>query len=158
MTLLSCVCSVVPDSLWPTDCSPSGPFACQSSSSVHGTFQAGILEWVAISFSRVSSQPRYWPCYLLCLLNCRQILSPWSHPGSLCFFIICLSTPFYGFPGVWMVKNLPIKQETQVWSLGSEDSPEKGMATPSSVFAWRIPWTEEPGLLQPMGSQRIRHD
>ena len=57
-----------------------------------------------------------------------------------------------------MVKNLPVIQETQVRSLGQEDPLEKGMAIHSSTFAWRIPWTEEPGGLQSMGSQRVRHD
>ena len=47
-----------------------------------------------------------------------------------------------------MVKNLPAIQETQVQSLGQEDPPEKGMATHSSILAWRIPWTKEPGDLQ----------
>ena len=56
------------------------------------------------------------------------------------------------------VKNLPAVQETQVWSLGWEDLLEKGMATHSSVLAWRIPWTEEPDGLQFTGSQRVRHD
>ena len=51
-----------------------------------------------------------------------------------------------------MVKNLPATQETQVPSLGQEDPLQKGMATYSSIFAWRIPWTEEPGSLQSMGS------
>ena len=51
------------------------------------------------------------------------------------------------------VKNLPAMQETQVRSLGWEDPLEKGMATHSSIHAWRIPWTEEPGGLQSMGSQ-----
>ena len=46
------------------------------------------------------------------------------------------------------VKNLSAMQETQVWSLGQEDPLEKGMATHSSILAWRIPWTEEPGGLQ----------
>ena len=49
-------------------------------------------------------------------------------------------------------------QETQVRSLGSEDSLEKGMATHSSILAWRIPWTEEPGGLQSMGLQRVAQD
>ena len=49
-------------------------------------------------------------------------------------------------------------QETQVWSLGGEDPLEKGMAAHSSILAWEILWTEEPGRLQSMGSQRIRHD
>ena len=50
-----------------------------------------------------------------------------------------------------MVKNLPAMQETQVRSLGWEDPLEKGMATHSSILAWRIPWTEQPGRLPPMG-------
>ena len=53
-----------------------------------------------------------------------------------------------------MVKNLPARQETCVRSLGREDPLEKGMAILSSVLAWRIPWTEEPGTLQSMGLQR----
>ena len=57
-----------------------------------------------------------------------------------------------------MVKNLPAMQETQVRSLGQEDPLEKGMAIYSSIFAWRIPWTEEPGGPQRVGSQRVRHD
>ena len=57
-----------------------------------------------------------------------------------------------------MVKNLLSMQEMQVQSLGLEDSLEKGMATHSSILAWRIPWTEEPGRLQSMGSQRVRYD
>ena len=52
-----------------------------------------------------------------------------------------------------MVKNLPAMQETRVWSLGQEDPLEKEMAPHSSTLAWRIPWTEEPGGLQSMGSQ-----
>ena len=57
-----------------------------------------------------------------------------------------------------MVKNLPAMQETWVQSLGWEDPLEKGMATHCSILAWRIPWTEEPGGLQSMGSSRVRHD
>ena len=56
------------------------------------------------------------------------------------------------------VKNPPIMQKTLVWSLGQEDSLEKGMVMHSSILAWRIPWTEEPGGLQFMGSQRVGHD
>ena len=54
-----------------------------------------------------------------------------------------------------MVKNLRAMQETRVGSLGREDPLEKGMATHSSILAWRIPWTEEPDGLQPMGSQEL---
>ena len=57
-----------------------------------------------------------------------------------------------------MVKNLTTVQETQVHSLGLENPLEEGMATHSSVLAWRIPWTEEPGGLQSMGSQRVGHN
>ena len=57
-----------------------------------------------------------------------------------------------------MVKNLPTMQETGVRSLGREDALENEMATRSSILAWRIPWTEEPGGLQSMGSQRVGHD
>ena len=57
-----------------------------------------------------------------------------------------------------MVKNLPVMQETWVQSLGQKDPLEKGMATHSSILAWRIPWTEEPGGPQFMGLQRVGHD
>ena len=57
-----------------------------------------------------------------------------------------------------MVKNPPAMQETRVQLLGQEDPLEKGMATHSSILAWRIPWTEETGRLLSMGSQRVRHD
>ena len=57
-----------------------------------------------------------------------------------------------------MVKNLPAMWETWVQSLGWEDPLKEGMATHSSILAWRIPWTEESGGFQPMGSQRVGHD
>ena len=57
-----------------------------------------------------------------------------------------------------MVKNLPAMLETRVQSLGQENPLEKELATHSSILAWRIPWTEEPGRLQFMGSQRVGHD
>ena len=64
-------------------------------------------------------------------------------------FFNCLGTSLV----TEMVKNLPAKQDTWVRSLGQEDPQEKGMATRSSILAWRIPWTEESGGLQSMGSQ-----
>ena len=57
-----------------------------------------------------------------------------------------------------MVRNLPVVQETQVQSLGWEDPLEKGMAIHSSIVAWKISWTEEPGGLQSMGLQRVGRD
>ena len=63
-----------------------------------------------------------------------------------------------GFLMAQMAKNLPAMQETWVCSLGQEDPLEKGMATHSSTLAWRVPWTQQLGRLQPVGSQRVRHD
>ena len=57
-----------------------------------------------------------------------------------------------------MVKNLPAMRETQVRSLGQEEPLEKETATHASILAWEISWTEEPGELQSMGLQRVRHD
>ena len=59
----------------------------------------------------------------------------------------------FRFSYAQIVKNLPTMWETWVRTLGHEDPLEKGMATHSNIFAWRIPWTEEPGRLQSMGSQ-----
>ena len=56
------------------------------------------------------------------------------------------------------IKNLPARLESRVQSLGGEYPLEEEMATHSSVLAWRIPWTEEPGRLQSMGLQGVRHD
>jgi len=59
---------------------------------------------------------------------------------------------------LFAMKNQLAMQETQVQSLGRKDPLEKGMATHSNVLAWRIPWTEEPGGLKSVRSQRVRHD
>ena len=85
-------------------------------------------------------------------------LTVWTFVGkvmSLLFNTLCLSRASLV---AQIVKNLPAVQETQVQSLGQEDPREKGMSTHPSILAWRIPWTEEPGLLQSMGSQRVGHD
>ena len=74
----------------------------------------------------------------------------WNY--TLC--IICKWASFV----VQSVKNLPVVQEIQVRSLGLEDPPEKEMAIHPSILAWKISWTEEPGGLQSMGSQRVGHD
>jgi len=66
--------------------------------------------------------------------------------------------PSVGFPGGSVVKNPSAVQEIRVQSLGREDSLEEGMATHSSILAWKIPWTEEPSGLQSMGSQRVGRD
>ena len=69
-----------------------------------------------------------------------------------------ISIQSMGFPGGSAVKNLPAVQETQVQSLGQEDTLEEGMATHSGILAWRIPWTEESGMLQSMESKRAGHN
>ena len=69
------------------------------------------------------------------------------------FFLSCSTLDFPG--GSEGKKNLPAMQETWIWSLGWKDALEKGMATHSSILAWRIPLTEEPGGLQSMGSQKV---
>ena len=63
-----------------------------------------------------------------------------------------------GLPGSSEVKNLPAMQVVRAQSLGQEGPLEKEMATHSSILAWAIRWAEEPGGLQSMGSQRVRHD
>ena len=65
---------------------------------------------------------------------------------------------YFGFPGGLDGKESPAMQQTWIPSLGWEGSLEKEMATHSSILAWRIPWTEEPGGLQSKGLQRVRHD
>ena len=114
--------------LWdPMDCSPPG-------SSVHGLFQARILEWVAIPFSRGSSQSRdrTWV-----YLHCRQFFTVRATIGSN---EPRLSSAIYY-----------IKWYLVGWM-------EKETATHSSILAWRIPWTGEPGGLLSMGLHRVGHD
>ena len=89
---------------------------------------------------------------------CDLCISWWLEPRLLSFdsiFFDSLSFPQAALVAQ-MVKNPPAMQEVQ--SLGWEDALEKGMATTFSMLAWRIPWTEETGRLQPMGSTRVRHD
>ena len=72
---------------------------------------------------------------------------------------ICLQLEIQtGFLGNSVAKNLPAKQETQIGSLGWEDPLEKEIVSHSSILAWEIPWTEEFGGLESMGSQRVGHD
>ena len=99
---------------------------------VHGTLQARILEWEPFP------SPGYLP-------------NPGIEPG---FPALLLETSLV----TQMVKRLPTMRETWVQSLGREDLLDKAMATHSSTLAWKIPWTEEPGRLQSIGSLRVRHD
>ena len=132
----------------PMACSPPG-------SSIHRIFQVRILEWVAISYSMGSSQPRE-RTHVSCV-SCidRQILShcaTWEAPFTSSWLWIGASLV------AQLVKNPSVVRETWARSLGWEDPLEKEMAPHSSTLAWKIPWTEKPGRLQAMGSQRDRHD
>ena len=74
------------------------------------------------------------------------------------YYIIHLHIPITrGFLGGSVVRNPLAMQETRIWSLNQEDPLEKGMATHANILAWKIPWTEEPGGLQSLGSQRVGH-
>ena len=188
-----CVCVCVYGQLvshvWlcnPVDYSPPG-------SSVRGILQARILAWVAISFSRRSSQPRD-QTWVSCIAGrlftvsannlhgvtqsakaeptWRARAQPLCRLGASLVAQLVKNSPTVqcngsvpgsgrssgegiGYPLQYswaslvaqMVKNLPATQETWVWSPGWEDPLKKGTATHSSILAWRIPWTEEPGGL-----------
>ena len=86
----------------------------------------------------------------------------WSAPGRMfhcpCSSSYLLLSSLHGTLVAQMVKNLPAMKETWVRSAGREDPLEEGMATHSSILAWRVPWTEEPGGLQSMESKRAGHD
>ena len=127
-----------------------------------------------------SSQLSAWPCLLLLpTLRCAlqhnltasgdrtfqlpSLLGAFTHAGPLMempSLFFSLANTYFSLASfvTQMVKNLPTMQETRVWSLGQEDLLEKGMATHSSIIAWKIPWREELGGLQSMGSQRVRHN
>ena len=153
--------------LCPTLCNPINHSL--PGSSVHGILQARILEWVAMPFSPAGVCAQS-------LQLCPTLCNPMdcSAPGSSVHGILqarilewVASSREEGIQlitvraslGAQMVKDPPTMQETWARSLGREDPLEEGMATlHSSILAWRIPWTEEPGGLQSMGSQRVGHD
>ena len=89
------------------------------------------------------------------LLHCT--LYPLSHQGELDHSALFKQSSQSSLVAQ-MVNNLPATQETWDWSLGQKDPPEKGMAAQSSILAWTTPWTEEPGRLPSMGSQRVGQD
>ena len=91
---------------------------------------------------------------ILCTIKHNRI----SESGPYLQKALRLSAETRGFPSGSAVKNLPAMQEMQFWSLSWKDPREKYMATHPSILAWRIPWTEEPGGLQFIKSQRVRHD
>ena len=133
--------------LCPTLCTPMDY-------TVHGILQARILELVAFPFCRGFSQPRDQT--QVSGIACRFFTS-WATREAL-VSIVYICTSQCASLVVQMVKNLSAMQETQVPSVGQEDSLEKGMATHCRILAWRIPWTEEPGGLQSVESQTTGQD
>ena len=109
--------------------------------------QPRILEWVAVSYARGSSQPRIKPAS-----PALQVDSlPTEPPGKPTLYIRTSLV-------AEMIKNQPEMWDTFFRSLGWEDPLEEGLATHSSILAWRIPWTEKLDGLQSMGTQRVGHD
>ena len=132
----------------PVDSSPSG-------SAVHGILQARILDCVAISYFRGTSRPRN-KTRVTCISRIgRRTLYPCTTWEAILFNVMHY---YWSSLVAQRVRRLPVMQETWVRSLGQEDPLEKEMATHSSTLAWKILWTEKPGRLQSMGSQRVRHD
>ena len=153
--------------------------ACsQPGSFVHGILQARILERVAISFSRGSAWPRNWT-HVSCLQADFFFFKPLSHHGSSgvglvgpIFFISMVAKRSIGYDiinwhssltgNIQVVFSFPLAQpameETCIRLLGWEDPLEKEMVNHSTILAWKIPWTEEPGRLQFVGLPRIGYD
>ena len=138
---------------YPTDCSPPG-------SSVHGLSQARPLQWIAIALSSSKGPfpPRDQTCISCVSLHWQADSLPAEPPEKLCILYIVV---IHGLPSGSAGKESACNSgatEARVQRLGREDPLEEEMATHSSVLVWEIPRTEEPGGLQSMGSQRVRHD
>ena len=99
-----------------------------------------VLEWLKTQTDGLESQ-----------LMCDNLAKAWLRNGNKLDIYLRCGT----FLVAHSIKNLPAMQETRVWSLGRKDSLEKEMATHSSILAWKIPWTGEPGGLQSMGLQEL---
>ena len=130
---------------WSSVMSDSAPMEYSlPGSSVHGIFQAGILEWVAILFSRGSCQ---WVCHQeVPVVKKNQLDFILEKVPVRLVWLAQTHQHWQGFPSDSAVRNILF--------LDQEDPLEKEMANHSSVLAWEIPWTEEPGGLQSMGSQK----
>ena len=116
-----------------------GPFACQSSSSVHGTFQAGILEWVAISFSRVSSQPRYWPCISYVSWIAGRFFPHEAIREDFVFFYYLSFNPFLGLPWCLDGKESSCKAGDPGLIPGFRRFPREGHGNPLQCFCLENP-------------------
>ena len=103
--------------------------------------------------------PLGWAPCILQQISTGHLFYIWLMYTFPCYSFSCSTLSFpYASLVAQTVKRLPAMRETWVWSLSQEDPLEKEMATHPSTLAWKIPWTEEPGRLQSMGSQRVGHD
>ena len=155
--------SVVSDSLWPHEPQHARPPCPSPTPGVHSDSRPPS-QWChpAISSSVVpfSSCPQFLPASESFPMS--QLFA-WGYyiiPNTtlLCHHYFVYSVLHYTFLVAQTIKSLSAMQETWVQSQGWDDPLEENMATPSSILAWRIPWTEEPGRLQSMGLQRVRHN
>ena len=123
----------------------------------HENLKESVYRFVAISLHLGIYTPMAFSMHTCVLLSHVQLCNPIAHQALLQARILeWVAIPFSLV--AQMVKHLAAMRETPVRSLGQEDPLEKEMATLSSTLAWKIPWTEEPGRLQSMGSQRVRHN
>ena len=136
----------------PMDCSLPG-------SSVHGIFQARVRSGLPFPSPGDLPNPGIGPgspAVQADALPPKPQFNSWL--GKICWRKESLPTSTRAFLVAQLVKNPPAVWETWVQSLGWKDPLEKEIATHSNTLAWKIPWTEEPGRLQSMGLQRVRHD
>ena len=123
---------------------------------IHNQLQCWV-QWPLLPFEgrEFLYHSSFWLSLTSVLLTPR-VRSCWQSCSAHCG--CCSISTFFGFPGGSAVKNLPTMQELQETWTGSRRSPGGGHGTHSSVLAWRMPWTEEPGGLQSMGLQRVGYD
>ena len=149
-----CCCSVMSDSLRPHEPQHARPPCLSPAPGVHPNSRplsqwwnptiSSSVTFFSFCFQSSPASGSFPMCVCLCVYNfCIHL--PKSEPVQSIFFPRSLVAH--------TVKNLSAMQETPVWSLGWEDALEEGMATHSSILAWRIPWTDEPGGLQSTGLQ-----
>ena len=134
-------------------------------------FEENYLRWACCLFKTIAEglvTCPFWPP-AICPLAQQQDLAPLGCPPSPSWsqLSVWVSGAHAADPGsdvehtslmAQMVKSLPAMRETQIPSLGREYSLEKGMTTHSGILAWKIPWMEEPGGLQSIGLERVRHN
>ena len=150
------------------DCSLPG-------SSIHGIFQARVLEWSAIAFSDIPNRmdkiqntdtTKCWQgsgttgTLTHCWRGYKIVQPLWAqtvpYPLRLCLFVPCQG--YLSSASLFLPVYYRLYEGRNLELLPSINSLEKAMAPHSSALAWKIPWTEEPGRLQSMGSLRVRHD